>query len=143
MFELEDCVSYVATNASKDLIDGFDRKLKNHGITRVQWTALYYIGKYQQINQKQLSTLMRIKESSTTGLVDRMVKEGFIKKKLNHYNRREMLLFLTQKGEKLRSDSIHLGQEYSDFISQGIKLEDLSTFFMVLDKMKDNANMQE
>ena len=143
MFELENCVSYIATNASKDLVEGFDRKLKKHGISRVQWTALYYIGKHHELNQKQLSVLMRNKESSTTRLVDRMEKEGYIERQLNPNNRREILLLLTPAGKKLRKESLHLGQEYSDFISQGIPQENLNNFFEVLEKMRTIANSQE
>ncbi|MFZ7120796.1 MAG: MarR family winged helix-turn-helix transcriptional regulator [Eubacteriaceae bacterium] len=140
MFKLENCVSYIATNASKDLAEGFERKLKEHGISRVQWTALYYIGKYESINQKQLSLYMRIKESSTTRLVDRMEKEGYIKRCINKENRRNIELVLTDEGKKTREGSLYLGDEYSDYISEGISQDDLNIFIKVLDIMRKNAN---
>lgn len=140
MFKLENCISYIATNASKDLAEGFERKLKEHGISRVQWTALYYIGKYESINQKQLSLYMRIKESSTTRLVDRMEKEGYIKRCINKENRRNIELVLTDVGKKTREESLYLGDEYSDYISEGISQDDLNIFIKVLDIMRKNAN---
>lgn len=140
MFKLENCVSYIATNASKDLTEGFERKLSAHGISRVQWTALYYIGRQGEISQKELADLMRIKESSTTRLVDRMVKEGFIKRQTDESNRRKVNLILTREGRALRENSLHYGQEYSDFISENIAPEDMKTFMRVLDIMKQNSN---
>lgn len=139
MFKLENCVSYIATNASKDLAEGFERKLKKQGISRVQWTALYYIGANESVNQKQLSQLMRIKESSTTRLIDRMSKEGYIVRQNNESNRRIVEIVLTQKGKQLREQSLHLGQEYSDYISSDISSEDMDTFIMVLEKMRVKA----
>ncbi|MFZ7134373.1 MAG: MarR family winged helix-turn-helix transcriptional regulator [Eubacteriales bacterium] len=140
MFKLENCVSYIATNASKDLAEGFERKLKEHGISRVQWTALYYIGLYESVNQKQLSQLMRIKESSITRLIDRIVKEGYIQRQINPDNRRIVQLVLTLDGKRLRDDSIYLGQEYSDYLSQGIPQEHLEIFIRVLETMREKAS---
>ena len=139
MFKLENCVSYIATNASKDLAEGFERKLKKHGISRVQWTALYYIGRYKKVNQKQLSQLMRIKESSTTRLIDRMAKEGYINRQNNDNNRRIVEIILTEDGKELREQSLHLGQEYSDYLSSEIPPDDMDTFLRVLEKMREKA----
>ncbi|HAE62546.1 MAG TPA: MarR family transcriptional regulator [Eubacteriaceae bacterium] len=140
MFKLENCVSYIATNASKDLAEGFDKKLKAHGITRVQWTALYYIGRDEEMSQKQLSDLMRIKESSTTRLIDRMEKEGLIQRKSDPENRRKVSLGLTEKGRRLRKNSLHYGEEYSDYISKDISEEEMEIFMKVLDFMRKRAN---
>ncbi len=140
MFELENCVSYIATNASKNLAEGFDKKLKAYGISRVQWTALYYIGRDEEMSQKQLSDLMRIRESSTTRLIDRMEKEGLIKRKNDPDNRRKVSLTLTEKGRDLRVESFHHGEEYSDYISQDVSDEDMKTFMKVLELMIKRAD---
>jgi|LGOV01.1.fsa_nt_gb DNA-binding MarR family transcriptional regulator len=142
MFELENCVAYIATNAGKNLADGFEKLLKKHGISRVQWTALYYLGKFEKINQKELAILMKIKESSMTRLIDRMERDGWIERLLNPKDRREVKLILTKTGKRLGNETFSLGQQYSDFITKDINKNDLATFYKVQNKLIENAQKE-
>lgn len=112
--------------------------LSSKGVTRVQWIALYYLGKGQHINQKVLAEKMYIKESTVTRLVDRMEKEGLVERKKNQEDRRIVNLVLTEKGMKYREDLIPEGIRFNDLVSKDITEEEMKTFMYVLDKMVNN-----
>jgi len=139
MFELENCVAYIATNAGKMLAEGFEKKLKKVGVSRVQWTVLYYLGKPECNSQKELVTRLKTKGSSTTRLLDRMERDGWVERRLNPDDRREMLLVLTEKGNELRNQCLPLGQAYNDQITDGISEADLNIFYVVLDRLIQNT----
>ncbi|HCX65265.1 MAG TPA: MarR family transcriptional regulator, partial [Eubacteriaceae bacterium] len=98
-FELEQCVAYIATNASKQLAENFDHLLRKQGISRVQWIALYYIGKEKTLSQAGLAQHMRIKPSTVTTLIDRMIRDGLIMRTKDPGNRRKVCISLTKEGE--------------------------------------------
>lgn len=139
VFELENCAAYIATNAGKILAEGFEKKLKEVRVSRVQWSVLYYLGKPEYNSQKELVELLKTKGSSTTRLLDRMERDGWVERRLNPDDRREMLLSLTEKGTELRKICLPLGQAYSDQITEGISEVDLNIFYRVLDMLIQNA----
>ncbi|MEG1255801.1 MarR family transcriptional regulator [Clostridium sp.] len=140
MFRLEECVGFITSNAAKELSDEFNRRLGEEGSTRVQWIALYYIGKEDGISQKALANKMNVKESTIVRLVDRMEKDSIVKREKEKADRRVTNIYLTDKGNELRKGLMPMGEKFSDDATRGIKQEHLDIFSNVLRKMVTNIN---
>lgn len=140
MFQLEDCIGFITSKNAKILADEFNKRLSEHGTTRVQWIALYYIGNNEYITQKELSDLMDIKESTMVRLIDRLEKEDLVKRVKDIKDRRITKLTLTDKGANFREKLLPLGEEFSDSATEGISQDDLDIFKKVLEKMIKNIN---
>ncbi|WP_315117316.1 MarR family transcriptional regulator [uncultured Clostridium sp.] len=140
MFNLDDCIGIITSRGTKEIVDAFNHKLALHDITRVQWIALYYIGEYEGITQKDLSDKMNIKESTVARLIDRMEKEGTVERIKNSEDRRVTKLHLTEKGKEKREAVIPIGEEFSRDGIDGISQEHLKIFKEVLRKIIINVN---
>lgn len=83
---------------------------------------------------KDLAEELRLERSSVSRLVDGLVKGGFVLRELNEQNRREVILCLTEKGERtmdrLREQSIefyesilnHLPETSQEKVLEGYQL---------------------
>ncbi|MED4779357.1 MarR family winged helix-turn-helix transcriptional regulator [Brevibacillus choshinensis] len=83
---------------------------------------------------KDLADKLRLERSSVSRLVDGLVKGGFVSRELNEQNRREVILYLTEKGEqsteRLREQSIefyesilkHLPETSQEKVLEGYQL---------------------
>ena len=138
MFNIDDCIGFITNKGAKKLSDEFNKRVQQYGMTRVQWIALFYIGKSDGVSQKELSDLMNVKESSMVRLIDRMEKEDLVIRKKQANDRRITSIFLTDKGESLREKVLHLGEEFQDDATKGISSEELDNFKNVLEKMIKN-----
>ena len=138
MFNIDDCIGFITNKGAKKLSDEFNKRVQQYGMTRVQWIALFYIGKADGIFQKELSDLMNVKESSMVRLIDRMEKEDLVIRKKQTNDRRVTSIFLTLKGKELREKVLPLGQEFQDDATKGISSEELDNFKKVLEKMIKN-----
>lgn len=138
MFNIDTCIAFITNRASKKLADAFNKRLSNLGITRVQWTALYYLGQQEGLNQKELGILMNIKGSTVARLIDRLEKENYVERKQDPEDRRKTNLHLTTRGRRLRDKIIPEGEKMSQICSQGITEEEMETFRQVLKKMVTN-----
>lgn len=132
-------MAYIVDNSTKFITDTFDHILSNKGVTRVQWIALYYLGKKEYINQKELADLMKIKESTVARLIDRMEREGLVQRKRKEEDRRAFRLLLTEKGLTYRKELLPEGELFNDIVSKGISEEEMQAFMMVLKKMRENV----
>lgn len=138
MFNLNDCIGFITNRASKKITDEFNRRLKDSGITRVKWIALFYIGEVEGISQKELSQKMNVNESSIVRLLDRMEKEELTFRVRDSQDRRITKISLTDKGKELREELMPLGQQFQDEATKEISQEELDTFKYVLEKMIKN-----
>lgn len=138
MFDLDDCIAFITNKSAKKLADEFNRRLQENGTTRVQWIALFYIGKAGEISQKELSDYMDIKESSMARLIDRMEKEELVERRKDSEDRRITKIILTDKGKFLKEELMPRGQEFQDDVLKGISKENLEIFKEVLQRMIDN-----
>lgn len=139
MFDIEDCTAWFATNASKKITDSFNERLLKDGITRVQWIALFYLGKFGSMSQYELGEKMNIKSSTVVRLMDRMEKEGYIIRKKSITDRRVTFIELTKKGIDLRGRTLPIGEAFNRDLKKNISEEELEVFKSVLSKMIGNV----
>lgn len=123
----------------KQIADAFGRRLKDTGITRIQWIAMYYISTNKIISQRELSVLMHVADSSIGRLLDRLERDEMIVRLTNESDRRVTMVMLTERGIELMKKLIPYGEKFNDDLTEGIKQDELIVFQNVLDKMIENT----
>ena len=142
-FNLDRWVGHITENAMKQISDAFSRRLKDTGVTRIQWIAMFYINRNKLISQKDLSKLMNFNESSATRLIERMEREDFITKVPSELDKRVTFVKLTQNGENLFKSLLPYGDEFNNDLIEDIDEDDLDTFERVLQQMIENISKTE
>ncbi len=138
---LEDCIAFMACRDAKRISDSVDRKLVPHNITRVQWNALYYIDlkKDETITQRELADLMGLREPTMVRLIDRMEKNGLLKREQSKRDRRRNNLVLTKKGNEINEKICVIVEQFKDECVKDIPESDLLTFQRVLEQIVNNC----
>lgn len=139
MFDLDECTAFITNKASKQLTESFNNRLMILGVTRVQWIALFYLGKYEGVSQKKLGELMGVKESSVARLIDRLEKKDYVIREKELTDRRITNLKLTKEGKKARENLMPEGEKFSEILTKNITDEQLEIFNYVLKTMVKNA----
>ena len=140
-YDLSKCIGFVSNTAIKTITENFNKRLEKHGVTRIQWTALYFLLKTPHpMGQKELSSLMNIKESSLVRLLDRMARDGLIQRVENTADRRMKYVMLSDSGRAKAIELYPLGKEFSDLLLKGVSDEEVAIFQQVLRKMLQNIN---
>ena len=138
-FDLSNCIGFVTNTTTKAVTEDFNRRLEKCGSTRIQWIALYFLLKADQsMSQKELAALMNIQDSSLARLIDRMERDGLLRRIENPNDRRMKFLELTEAG-RLKADALmpH-GQDFSNLLLENITDEEVEVFYRVLDKLLKN-----
>lgn len=139
MFQLDNCVYYLATLGLKQVTESYNQILKDYGATRVQWIALYYIEKSDELRQSELATLMHAKETTIARLTGRLVKNGLIERKIDPKDRRAVKLFCTEEGHRMYTKLLPVCNSFYNKIIQDIPQEELDVFRSVLDRLVINS----
>ncbi|MEM1485050.1 MarR family transcriptional regulator [Oscillospiraceae bacterium PP1C4] len=143
MFDLDDCVAYVTCKSAKALAHRLEKRLESYDVTRVQWTAMYYVSKDELITQKKLSEKMSLRESTIVRLIDRMEKDGLLERVNSQQDKRVHNLVLTSKGDALNQKLTAVANQFKNDAIANISQEDLSTFKAVLEQMLADTEINE
>lgn len=132
-------MSYVTDGAMKRITEAFGQRLQGSGITRIQWIALYYIQDHEKISQRQLAHLMNISDSSAGRLLDRLQRDGHVRRVPSKKDRRVTLIELTEEGKEVIEELLPIGTEFQDKLMTGIEEREMEIFQSVLERMVQNA----
>lgn len=136
-------MGHITEYAMKQISEAFGRRLKETGVTRIQWIALYFISKEEPISQSRLSRLMDVKDSSGGRLLDRMERDGLIHRRRSEKDKRVTYVSLTKRGATLFQELLPYGDNFNNDLIKGIDESDLMIFERVLDKMVNNISKDE
>ena len=83
------------------LIDALSDHLKKLPISYAQSRLLLQLSKQEGINQKNLSRSVDIEPATMVRTLDRMERDGLVQRQRSDVDRREIKIFLTDKGKAL------------------------------------------
>jgi DNA-binding MarR family transcriptional regulator len=141
LYDFDSCVAVTTNRAAKKMADAFNERLLKLGISRVKWTALYYLGKNPGISQRELAMYMHIKSSTVACLIERMEKEGLVDRVKDSTDRRVSILELSGSGQKLMDKLLPEAQRFCQELSLGISERDLQIYNAVMEQLLQNIGL--
>ncbi len=117
--------------------------LKSLDLTLGQPKVLEYLSTHDGAIQKDIAKGCYIEPASLSNILNGMEKKGLIQRKSNNENRRNVYIFMTEKGKELCQT---IKQEISHANSKALKgfsPEDISTLQNYLSKIKENMEAKD
>ena len=89
--------------AYRDFTSEADSILAEQNMGRAHHRAIYFIGRHPGITVSELLTILNITKQSLSRVLSTLVKDGYIVQKTGTGDRRQRLLYLTDKGIALEA----------------------------------------
>lgn len=139
MIRFEEYLPIATSTTAKSINDAFNNVVFKYGLTRSQCVALYYIDLDGSTNQKQLAKKMNIRESTMTGLLDRMERDKLIERKPDEEDMRRKTISLSNRGDDKLSEISQVTEEFVNEATSKISDKDLEIYQKVLDQMLEST----
>jgi len=118
-----------------------DRALtKRFGITAAQQAALMFLAENEGASMSALASAVSLKPAATSGLVDRMEKNGFLQRRAAPTDGRSFELYLNPVGRQIVSDSKSLIEESNRLLLDGFDAETRKTIAEFLQTITERAD---
>ena len=88
--------------AYRDFVSDPDEILAQYGFGRAHHRVLHFVGRDPGMTVQQLLDILRITKQSLGRVLKELIDKGYVFQKEGEQDRRQRLLFLTEKGEELR-----------------------------------------
>ena len=138
--ELDNNFGFVIHDVTRLLRWEFDRQSQALGLTRAQWSVLAHLQRCEGTQQKDLAKTMDIKPITLARHLDRLEKDGWIKRQDDDKDRRAKRVYLTAKAKPMIKALKKVGKKVRQQALQGLSPEELEQFMATLFRIRSNMS---
>lgn len=141
-YDFESSVGFIVNTTAKAFQKALDAELrKNVGVTISQWRVISTLTRQPGITQKEIADRVGIESSTLVPIIDKMEKDGFVKRKLDNEDRRINRIYLTTKADDLWNSMIKCALRIRTLSTKEISEEQIKTTLDVLRKISKNLTI--
>lgn len=138
-YDFENSMGFVVNMTAKAFQRSFDIELrKNAGVSLSQWRVVGALVIQPGLTQKEIADKVGIEGATLVPILDRMEKEGLLKRKPDSSDRRVNRIYLTQKADSLWESMMECALRIRKSSAKNISESDIQTTLETLRKISYN-----
>jgi MarR family transcriptional regulator for hemolysin len=138
-YDFENSVGFIVNNTAKAFQKVLDLELrKNVGVTLSQWRVVATLVLQPGLTQKEIADKVGIEGATLVPVIDKMEKEGLLKRKPDSKDRRVNRIYLTPKADSLWNSMIESALRIRKFATKDIPEDQLKTTLETLRRILKN-----
>ncbi|MFZ5776269.1 MAG: MarR family winged helix-turn-helix transcriptional regulator [Thermodesulfobacteriota bacterium] len=106
--------------------------VRGTGLSPAQMHAIEIIGQAGPLRMKELAAKAGVTTGTITVMVDRLSRQGMVRRSPNANDRRSFLIELTEKGQKLYTEHHRFHLRLTEEIASGLKKQEVDQFRILL-----------
>lgn len=114
----------------------FKEEFEGYDLTPQQFGLLGFLWQEDGLSQAELSTRSQIDRTTMGGLIDRLEKEGLVKRLADPDDRRAYRICLTGKGKSLEDELCAIAVRSQSRFTAALTEDELETLKMLLQKLR-------
>ncbi|CUR51423.1 putative Regulatory protein MarR [Nitrosotalea devaniterrae] len=138
-YDFENSVGFVVNTTAKAFQRSFDVELrKNVGVSLSQWRVVGTLVLQPGLTQKEIADKVGIEGATLVPIIDKMEKEGLLKRKPDSSDRRINRIYLTPKADSLWESMIECALRIRKHSAKNISESDIQITLETLRKISKN-----
>lgn len=105
-FVVEESIGYLMNYLARAFARALERRLAARGAHLGQWAVLMFLWARDGQSQGELSRQAAIEDATMVRTIDRMERDGFVRRVRDTRDRRRVNIFLTDEGRSLRDSLV-------------------------------------
>lgn len=135
LFVIEDSLGYLVNKLARGFAAALSQRIASHGISIAQWAVLLFLWSDDGVNQRTLSRHVAIDEATMVRTIDRMERDGLVRRERSREDRRHVNIFLTDRGRSLCEPLVPLAIEVNDVATSRLSDSDRDHFKELMRRM--------
>jgi DNA-binding MarR family transcriptional regulator len=99
-------------------------------LSTTQIKSLMCIVENERISSKKLSEMLDVTPANVTGIVDKLIEQGYVRRVENAQDRRVVFLETTEAGKKLIENLEQMATEFTSKMLSGLSEEELNHLYL-------------
>lgn len=135
----DNSIGYLITQAQRLMHKSLGVKFQRQGVSVAQWTVLVVLWEVDGLTQKELSDRVTVETATLSRTIDRMERDGLVKRVRSATDRRQVHVFLTPFGAGLWRELVPQAEDMLNIALGGISEAEEDTLRRLLKRVIDNV----
>lgn len=117
----------------------FKNRMADLGLGQSHHGVLITLYKKQGISQEALRQKLNIDKANVTRSVKKLIQDGFVERRHDPNDKRSYLLYVSEKGERIRPEIESMFREWNDILLEGFTQEETDQLIGYMTRISDNV----
>jgi DNA-binding MarR family transcriptional regulator len=136
-YAIDDNLGYLVNRAARLMAQMFSRRLQRHGVALAQWAILLFLYAEDGQTQRELSRVVAIEPPTVARTIDRMVRDGLVRREPHPHDGRATRIRLTPRALALREELAVESIAGNQLAARALSAEELETLKTLLRRVID------
>jgi DNA-binding MarR family transcriptional regulator len=142
-YAIDDNLGYLLNRAARLMAHMFSRRLQRHGVALAQWAILLFLYAKDGQTQRELSRVVAIEPPTVARTIDRMVRDGLVRREPHPGDGRATRIRLTPRALALRDELAAESMAGNQLAARVLSVEELETLKALLRRVIDGLTGEE
>jgi len=135
-YSFEDSLGFQVNKTANVMRNRFNHFLKPYGLTAEQYVILKAINENSFVTPSQLAEILGKDKTTITRMIDTLVKNAFILRRMKDDDRRSHTLIFSSKSDAIMKEIIPMTDQVIGKLRERFKPKELSCFLSVLSELR-------
>jgi DNA-binding MarR family transcriptional regulator len=136
MIDIEQSVGFLLAKAYQRACAIFKDQFDAYDLTPQQFGLLAFLWIRDGLSQAELATKSQIDRTTMGGIIDRLEKEGLIRRQPHPEDRRAYQVFLSPRGKSLKDELTPLALKVHERVNAPLTTDEQATLIRLLEKLR-------
>jgi MarR family transcriptional regulator for hemolysin len=136
--DFEDSVGYWVHMAARGFERALNEELAPHGVTYRQWQVLAWLALEEELTQSQIAERLRVEAPTLVGILDRMERDGWIRRDPVPGDRRKKVIRPTPRVEPVWRNILACARRVRRRATRGLEPAEIDIVKDVLSRIQRN-----
>lgn len=133
--DIPDCTIFLLAKAYQNAHGQFKSQLRPYKLTNLQHTVLEGLWIKEGVTAADLSKLLILDKATLSGVIDRLIESGWVKKEKDPEDGRVFRLYTTEKAARVKEPLIALRVAANENLLSGFSIEEQILFKRLLKEL--------
>ena len=131
-FVIEESTAHLVSLASRLFNRALQERLGRYGVSVAQWSMLLLLWEEESLTQKELSRRQQIEEPTAARTLQRMERDGLIRRVEDQQDGRRRRVMLTERGRELCGELVPAALEVNALATHGLSEDEKKRLLSLL-----------
>ena len=138
LFTLAESIPFLLRDTQRQFLRALQSKLSKHGISTGQWYFLRVLWEEEGLSQAELAQRVGLMTPTTVTTLNKLERAKLIERRSHPSDRRKYLIYLTDKGMRLKLELLTVARDVHSCAMEGISIAQLDQLRHTINALRGN-----
>jgi len=140
---MNETIGFLLNDTARLFRRAFNARMRDSGITALQWRLISYLKRHEGIRQGPLAELIEVEPITLSRMIDRLAEAGLVERRADPTDRRAWQLYLTPRARTLLGDMRRTTDKVSEEATEGLSAAERDKLIALVGRVRCNLSRRD